>query len=472
MKNIDVRVKNGQVFLDGELVKADILIKDGVIVGIHAADDDSNLPGRVEDIVALKTIDAEGKLVLPGTIDPHVHVRAPGYEEREDFLTCTMAAANGGVTTMIEQPLACPPQYNLEILDRRVKAADESAVVDFAFYGAAGSDFPEEIMNMAQSGKIVAFKTFLHEAPNGRDAEFIGLTMKDDVAQYQGMKYIGQSGKICGVHAENNAMVNAGIADMKAQGRITGKAHAHSRPPITEYETVAKLLLFGEETGAKIEFCHVSTPQAMELIKQAKAKGQVVYAETCPHYLLMNDDLLDQFGPYAKCNPPLREQALVDRMWQYVNDGSVDFIGSDHAPYTYEEKQKGVENIFSCPAGIPCIEMRIPLMLDAVHQGKLTLAKMVELVSTNPAKIFGLYPRKGAIQIGADADMILVDPKETYTVKTEDMYTKSRKSAMVFEGLELTGRVKATIVRGRVVMENGVVDEANKGYGQYILPRE
>lgn len=471
MEKIDLLIKNGKVFLNGSLVEADLLIDGDKFVGIQASRrEDSDLPGGQEKLLVLKTIDAKGKLVLPGTVDPHVHVRAPGFEEREDFLTGTMAAANGGVTTMIEQPLANPPQYNLEILNRRIEAAKESAVVDVAFYGAAGSDFPEEIMSMAQSGKIVAFKTFLHEAPAGRDSEFIGLTMKDDVAQYHGMRIIGKSGKICGVHAENNDMVKAGIAEMKEQGKITGKAHAQSRPPITEYETISKLLLFAEDTGARIEFCHVSTPQGLEMIKQAKAKGLDVYAETCPHYLLMNDDLLDQFGPYAKCNPPLRDQSLVDQMWQYVNDGTVDFLGSDHAPYTFEEKKRGWDNIFNCPAGIPCIEMRFPLMMDAVNKGKLSLEKLVELVSTNPAKVFGLYPKKGAIQIGADADVIIVDPEETYTVRTKDMYTKSRDSAMVFDGMELTGRIKMTIVRGRVVMEDGKVTEENRGYGQWVQP--
>jgi len=383
-----------------------------------------------------------------------------------------MAAAAGGVTTMIEQPLANPPQYSLEILDRRIAAARESAVVDFAFYGAAGADFPDKIMELAQSGKIVSFKTFLHEAPNGRDSEFIGLTMKNDVEQYEGMKAIARSGKICGVHAENNDMIKTMIAKMKAEGRIHGRDHAASRPAITEYETVSKLLLFARETGARIEFCHISTPEAMEMIKRGKAEGLDVYLETCPHYLLMDESWLDKYGPFAKCNPPLRDEARVQKLWDYINDGSVDFIGSDHAPYTYEEKKRGEENIFNCPAGIPCIEMRVPLMLDAMRKGRLSLARLVELVSTNPAKVFGLHPRKGEIRPGADADFIFVDPEERYTVRTADMYTKSRKSALIFDGMELQGRIKATVVRGEVVMQDGKVSEERRGCGQLILPKE
>ncbi len=464
MEGKKVWVRNGKVFLDGELAQADILIQDGKVAGILS-------PGSGVCLAEDEVLDAGGKWVLPGTVDPHVHIRAPGYEEREDFLTGTMAAAAGGVTTMIEQPLADPPQYSLEILDRRIAAAEESAVVDFAFYGAAGADFPEKIMELAQSGKIVSFKTFLHEAPNGRDSEFIGLTMKNDVEQYQGMQAVARSGKICGVHAENNDMIKAMIGQMKAAGRIHGRDHAASRPAITEYETVSKLLLFARETGARIEFCHISTPEAMEMIKRGKAEGLDVYLETCPHYLLMDDSWLDKYGPFAKCNPPLRDEARVRKLWDYIEDGSVDFIGSDHAPYTYEEKMRGQDDIFSCPAGIPCIEMRVPLMLDAMSKGRLSLARLVELVSTNPAKIFGLHPRKGEIRVGADADFIFVDPEERYTVRTEDMYTKSRKSALIFDGMELQGRIRATVVRGEMVMENGRVSDSRKGYGQLILPK-
>lgn len=469
MEEFDLLIKNGSVFLAGELVDADILVKDGKTVGILARDGQpSGWKAALEQ--AGRVIDASGRLVLPGTVDPHVHVRAPGFEEREDFLSGTRAAANGGVTTMIEQPLANPPQYSLEILDRRIGAAAESAVVDFAFYGAAGADFPDKVEELAQSGKIVAFKTFLHEAPNGRDSEFLGLTMKNAGQQYEGMKKIGEVKNICGVHAENNDMINEGIRRQKEAGNLHGIAHALSRPAISEYETVSKLLLFAEVTGARIEFCHVSTPEAMEMIKQAKARGVDVYMETCPHYLLMDDSYLEKYGPYAKCNPPLRDKDRMEKLWQYINDGSVDFIGSDHAPYTYEEKKKGEDNIFSCPAGIPCIEMRFPLMMDAVDKGRLSLSRMVELLSTNPAKVFGLYPKKGVIQIGADADFIIVDQKETYTVRTADMYTKCRDSALVFEGMQLTGKLRQTIVRGRVVMEDGRVPEENKGYGQFCRP--
>lgn len=468
--DLDLIIKNGKVFLDDRLVDATLLVQSGKIVGILESEATLNATLTGNSIVDV--IDASGMYVLPGTIDPHVHIRAPGYEEREDFLSGTSAAANGGVTTIIEQPIANPPQYSLDILNKRIAAASASAIVDFAFYGAAGNEFPDKIQELADSGKIVGYKTFLQAAAPGRENEFMGLVMKDAGAQYEGMKLIQKTGLFCAVHAENNDMINEGIKKQIHMANIHGVAHAHSRPAITEYETVSKLLMIAKETKARIEFCHISTPEAMELIKQAKQNNMDVYLETCPHYLFMDESELDKHGPYAKCNPPLRDTARMQALWKYVNDGTVDFIGSDHAPYTYEEKANGWDNIFNCPAGIPCIEMRLPLMFDAVMRGMLTLNRMVELLSVNPAKIFGLYPKKGRIQVGSDADFVIMDPTKSVAISVEKMYTKSRKSAVMFEGMKLQGSVTKTIVRGTVVMDSGIVDLSQKSFGQLLIPNK
>ena len=218
--------------------------------------------------------------------------------------------------------------------------------------------------------------------------------MKDDGEILEGLRSIAKTGKICAIHAENNDIIKRYTKDFIESDRIDGISHAYSRPPICEYETVNKIILFAREVGARIEFAHISTPEAMEMIKDAKNKGDELYAETCPSYLFFNEDYLKEYGPFAKCNPPLRSQENVDKLWDYINDGTVDFIGSDHAPYAYEEKLRGKKNIFDCPSGMPSIEVRIPLMLNAVNDNKLSLKRMVELVSTNPAKIFDLYPKK------------------------------------------------------------------------------
>lgn len=462
----DLLVYGGSVYSEGHFIDADIAVNDGRVSALLLRDSDYSMPA------AMEVYDAAGQTILPGMIDPHVHIRAPGMEQREDFFSGTCAAAAGGVTTFFEHPIANPPQYSLEILERRIAAAEKDSVVDFAFYGAAGSDYPDKIKQMHDSGRIVAFKTFLHEAPNGRDSEFIGLTMKNDPDQYYGLDTIGDTGAICAVHAENNDMINAAIARCKAAGDTGAISHCRSRPPVTEYETVSKLLLFAKETGARLEFCHVSTPQAMEMISEAKRSGLTVYMETCPQYLFFDESHMIAHGPYAKCNPPLREKALVDRLWRYINDGSVDFIGSDHAPYTKEEKERGFTDIFDCPSGFPGLETRLPLMLNAVYEGRLTIERMVELLSENPAKIFGLYPRKGVICAGSDADFTIVNLKEEMTVSTGDMYTKCRDSAKMFEGMTLMGAIKATIVRGRVVCKNGKVNIDARGHGRLYTPQK
>lgn len=463
-RQYDLLISGGRVYSEGHFIDADIAASEGKVSCLLLRDRDYEKPA------AHREYDATGKTVLPGMIDPHVHIRAPGMEHREDFFSGTCAAAAGGVTTFFEHPIANPPQYSLDILEQRIAAAEQDSVVDFAFYGAAGSEYPQHIRSLAKSGKVVAFKTFLQEAPNGRDSEFIGLTMKNDPDQYAGMKTIGEVGAICAVHAENNDMINEGVRRCVENGDIGPMAHGRSRPPITEYETVLKLLLFARETGARILFCHISTPEAMEMIAKAKRDGVDVYLETCPQYLLFNESAMGKHGPFAKCNPPLREQAIVDALWPYVNDGSVDIIGSDHAPYTAEEKRKGCENIFSSPSGFPGLETRLPLMLNAVHEGKLTMERMIALMSENPAKIYGLYPRKGVICPGSDADFTIINPDEETILHTDLMYTKCRDAAAMFEGMRLTGAVKATVIRGKIVFRDGQVEQSARGHGTLCTP--
>lgn len=460
MKKADLVIQNGLVFTNGGLVKGGIAVYEGKIAAIC---EDRFLPDGE------KIIDAKDKIVLPGGIDPHVHFRDPGRSDRETFKTGTMAAAAGGVTTVLEHPISKPPQYSPEILKNRIKVAKPQALVDFAFFGAAGAEFPEEISKIAKEG-IIAYKTFLHEAPEGRDEEFIGLTMANDGEILDGFKEVAKTGLICAVHSENNDIIQRKIKELRDKGRIDFMAHAESRPPISEFETVSKLIQFAKETGAKIEFVHISTPEAMEMVKKAKYEGQELYLETCPHYLFLTEDKIRELGPFAKCNPPLRNKEIVDKLWDYINDGSVDFIGSDHGPFLLSEKEKGLEDIFASPAGFPGIDLRLPLMLNAVNEGRITLKRVVELISENPAKIFNIYPRKGVIEVGSDADFVIVDMNKEFTVSRDKMYSKAKDIARVYEGWKLKGMPEHTIVRGRVIMENTEVDEGAEGWGELIKP--
>ena len=377
---LDLLVKNGLTYVDGVFKKCDVGVKDGKIACVA----ECGILGE-----AKRVIEAEGKYVIPGGIDTHVHIRSPGHDDREDFYTGTMSAAQGGCTTILEHPISTPPQYNKEILDNRKNIARDKCVVDYAFYGAAGGEFPEEITEIAKEG-IVAYKSFLHQAPEGREKEFVGLTMANDAEILVGMREIAKTGLMMASHAENNDLITYNIAKMRAEGHTKPLDHCKSRPPITEYATVAKLIMFAKETGCTLELAHMSTVESMELARKARFEGQKVFVETCPHYLLLDETALEKYGPFARCNPPLRPKETVEKLWDYVNDGTIDFIGSDHGPFLLSEKEQGNEDIFKAFCGAPGVDLRLPLMLDAAARGKTTIERVVELLCVNPARCFNI----------------------------------------------------------------------------------
>ena len=455
----DLLLTNAHAYLEGVFSDVNIAVSGGKIAAILSTD---QLPQ------AKTVLDLQGQYLIPGTIDTHMHVRDPGHVERGNFYTETLAAAAGGVTTIMEHPISVPPQYNVEILERRIAQAEPQCVVDFCFYGAASAKHAQDITKLAEDGRIVAYKTFLHSPPEGREQEFEGLTMADDAELMIGMQELAKTGLICAFHAENNDLTSYYAKKFQAEGRVSGRDHAYSRPPFTEIQSVERVLRFARETGAVVEIAHVSTPQAMELVKRAKADGVKVYLETCPHYLFLTEDDLERFGPFAKCNPPLRTKELSDGLWAYINDGSVDYIGSDHSPFLYEEKARGLDNIFKAVSGFPGVDLRLPLMLNAVQEGKLSLERCVELLCVNPAKCFGIYPQKGVIRVGADADFASFDLSGEMVVDKAKNYSHARDIAIPYDGWHLKCKLTHTILRGRVLMTDGVVDESAKGYGQLV----
>lgn len=459
---LDLLVKNGLTYVDGVFKKCDVGVKDGKIACVA----ECGILGE-----AKRVIEAEGKYVIPGGIDTHVHIRSPGHDDREDFYTGTMSAAQGGCTTILEHPISTPPQYNKEILDNRKNIARDKCVVDYAFYGAAGGEFPEEITEIAKEG-IVAYKSFLHQAPEGREKEFVGLTMANDAEILVGMREIAKTGLMMASHAENNDLITYNIAKMRAEGHTKPLDHCKSRPPITEYSTVAKLIMFAKETGCTLELAHMSTVESMELARKARFEGQKIFVETCPHYLLLDETALEKYGPFARCNPPLRPKETVEKLWDYVNDGTIDFIGSDHGPFLLSEKEQGNEDIFKAFCGAPGVDLRLPLMLDAAARGKTTIERVVELLCVNPARCFNIYPQKGTISAGADADLVVFDMNDTTVVDRNKSYSKARETARIFDGWELGCKLNYTVVRGRVLMEDGVVDPDCAGYGQLVTPQK
>lgn len=446
------------VSASGEL-PANVVVRDGKIVAL--TEHDTVFPAE-------QVIDCTGKYVLPGVVDAHVHLRDPGKVEREDFETGTRAAAAGGVTTILEMPISLPPVYTADILRARQEGVAAKAVVDYAFYGAAGADNLEEIPRLAAEG-VVGFKTFLHSPPPGREKEFVGLCAVGSGVLREILRCVATTGKVSAVHVEDDSIVQWEINRLKALGRNDGPAHAESRPEIAEIVATAQVLALARDAGVRVHLAHMSSPVAVEMARQARRSGVRVTVETCPQYLLLTEEELARQGPFAKINPPMRSEASREGMWRLLLEGAIDLVASDHSPFLLEEKERGFQDIWMAPAGSPGLETLLPLMLTEVASGRLTLSHLVRLVSENPARIFGLYPRKGAVRVGSDADLVVVDMQAETTIRRERMYTKARDSARLYEGRRVQGLPVLVAVRGNVVMRDGEV-VGRPGWGQFVRP--
>ena len=416
---------------------------------------------------ARETIDATGLHVLPGVIDTHVHLRDPGRTEREDWLTGTRAAAAGGITTILEMPIAIPPVHTAQILAARAAHVQPRSIVDFALYGGASGDNLDEIDAMAAVG-AVAFKTFRTRPVPGREAEFVGICCPDAGQMLRVMERTARTGLLHVVHCEEQQILDAFAALVRAAGGADGFAHARSRPEVAEAASVAQTIAMARATGARLQIAHMSSQAAVDLVAEAKRAGLPVTAETCPHYLVLDEEVLFRWGPFAKCNPPLRPRQTQERLWDAVRTGLVDVLGTDHSPFLADEKAPFVENIWDAPPGFPGLEEFLPLMLTAVHHGRLSLPQLVRLTSENAARLFGLE-RKGRLAEGADADLVLVDLRAEWDHDHTRLQTKARALARIYDGLRFRGRPVMTLVRGRVVMRHGEI-VGEPGWGRWITP--
>lgn len=388
-------------------------------------------------------------------IDMHVHFRDPGFTDREDFESGTRSAAAGGVTTVADMPNTVPSVVSAKAIREKVGIADGKALVDYAFIGGAGELDSDTLLAMADEG-IVGYKTFMI-------ARFKELAASDD-QMLDNFKTIAETGLPCLIHAENQDIVARGMEKAIAMGRRDPIAHAEFRPAVAEDEATTRTILLARESGVHLHICHMSSKGSAEALAWAQKSGQNVSGETSANYLLLNAEIMKKIGPYAKVDPPLRGPEDQEALWRALNSGVIDVIASDHAPYPKEEKDKGWENIFEAPSGGTGIQSHLPLMLDSVDKGKITLKRLVETFSANPAKIMGLYPHKGALIPGADADLIIVDPDAAFQIRGEDLYSKQKVTA--FEGYKGKGIPVTTIVRGEIIMEEGTVI-GKPGFGEY-----
>jgi allantoinase len=460
MEQLDLAVVGGTVVAADGMRRADVGIRAGQIVAVAA-------PGTLD--AAHETIDASEWLVMPGAIDVHFHCRTPGYDERGDFFSETCAAAAGGVTTVFEMPISRPGCATPEIMARRRALITEQAVVDVALYGAPGTLRADDVSGMAEAGAI-GFKIFMHRAPLGRDDEFIGICLPDDDQLHAALALVARTGRRLVAHCESDAMLEAGIARLRAAGRNDIAAHAESRPPVVEAVAVARLLTLAADVGAAVHVAHVSSRAALDLVRMFRRAGHDVTAETCPHYLWFDETDVARLGAYAKINPPIRSAADRQALWAGLREGVLDLVTTDHSTYLPEEKARGADDMWRAPSGAPGVQALVPAMMTAAARGLISVPDVVRLTAAAPARIFGLDDRKGALVVGRDADLCLYDPREPATLPEAAMFSRARAVDRLYTGMTYQGRVRQTIFRGRVVFRDGEL-LATRGSGGFIAPR-
>ncbi|MBE0633826.1 allantoinase AllB [Candidatus Bathyarchaeota archaeon] len=447
---VDIVIKNGLTVLPSGVTQSSIVIDGGKIIGIMNSSEPK----------ADRVIDARGKVVLPGMVDMHVHLRDPGFPERENFESGTRAAAAGGVTTVIDMPNTVPATVTLKAFKEKRAIADKKSLVDFGFIGGAGEVPKEDIIQVADAG-ATAFKSFLI-------ARFKELAACD-YTLLKHMELLGELDRPLLVHAENGNLVDKYMEEAIASGRTDPLAHCDFRPAICETEAVMRTITLAAETDVHLHICHMSAGGSVDILEWAQSMGQNVTGETSTNYLLFTRETMEERGPSAKVDPPLRSKDDQLRLWAGINEGVIDVLASDHAPYTKEEKEKGWKNIFDAPSGGVVIETTLPLMLDAVNNDKISLERLVEIFSSNPAQINGLYPKKGDLMLDADADIVICDMDMPFHIKGENLQTIQKITP--YEGMKGTGMPVMTLVRGEVVYEDGQVI-GKPGYGTFQSPLE
>jgi len=451
-----VIIRNGKVATASDVYTADILIENGIIKEIG-----TNLPCDNHEI-----IDAQGKYVIPGGIDAHTHLNLDvGIAvAKDDFYTGTVAAACGGTTTIIDHMGFGPKGSNLKHqVDVYHGYANGKAVIDYSFHAVfqhVDKDILEEMKDIIAKEGISSFKAYLTYNYKLSDAEVLKILIR-----------LKELGGVATVHPENDAAVNYLREYYSKNNMLSPIYHAMSRPVECEAEAINKMINLAAIAGNEhLYIVHLSCGLGLDYIKMASERGQKVYAETCPQYLLLGEEKYKEpnnEGLKYIMSPPLRKKQDQEKLWKGIIDGFIQVVATDHCPFDFHvEKQLGKEDFTKCPNGAPGIETRVPLLFsEGVSKGRISINKFIEVIATNPAKIFGLYPKKGTIAVGSDADIVIIDPDKEVTLTKEMLH--ENVDYTLYEGFKLRGYPVLTMVRGRIVVkENKFVGEA--GYGSFI----
>jgi dihydropyrimidinase len=452
----DTIIRNGTVVTATDTYAADIGISGGKISALAA-----QLP--IEN--AGRVIDAAGRLVIPGGIDVHTHLDMPfgGTTSADDFETGTTAAAFGGTTTLIDFAIQYKGQTLRQAFDTWMKKAHDKAVTDYAFHCIItdlGAAQLEEMGQLIREG-VTSFKLFM---------AYPGVFMLDDASIFRAMSQAAKyAGLIC-MHAENGGAIDVIVQKALAEGKRAPKYHALTRPTTAEAEATSRAIALAEMAGAPVYIVHLSCNEALEKVREARDRGLPVYAETCPQYLylsLENFDVPGFEGAKYVFTPPLREKWHQEKLWQGLALDTLQVVSTDHCPFCFkEQKELGKDDFTKIPNGGPGIEHRLSLIYTGgVHTKRFSANRFVELVSTAPAKLFGLYPRKGTIAVGSDADLVIFDPDEQQVISAKTHHMRVDYS--MFEGIRVTGVPKTVLSRGLAVIDSGKF-VGRPGSGQFL----
>ena len=437
-------IRNARLVLPEGIVRGELAIEEGRICEIAV----SGLPKADHEI------DAEDKIVMPGVVDTHAHLYDPHHLPREDFRNGGAAAAAGGVTCVVTTPFDTS-MLTPRVTKKIIEAGRKESLIDFALH--AGNMIASSIKDIPKltSLGIKSFKASTCD-PNHLGEE----------ALEKFMAAVKSVGGVAFVHAEDNKVLERQRVRLLKDKREDPLAHAEWRPNEAEEKAVRRVIKLAERTGCNLHLAHLTTRQAMELLVKVKKRRLPVTSETCPHYLLFTKDDMKRLGPYLKVNPALKTSEDCAALWSALANGIIDTVTADHSPNTKEEKEVGLEDIWGAQAGIPSIETLLTLMLsEGVAKGRLTFERLVNALCTRPAQVFGLYPRKGIIGEGPDADLVLVDLSKKSRITAEKLHYKVGWTP--YEGTIVKGVPVMTISRGAVVAKDGEV-VGKPGHGQFL----
>jgi dihydropyrimidinase len=448
-------IRNGRIVTAVDDYQADILIEDGTI----------SMIARSIDLEVDRVIDARGRLVIPGGIDPHTHMDLPfgGTSSSDDFETGTIAAAHGGTTTIIDFAVQYKGQSLQEAVDVWHAKAGGKASVDYGFHLIC-TDLPDqrlaEMRSLIDQG-VSSFKLFM---------AYPGVFLVDDATIFKAMQTAGEHGGLICMHAENGIVIDEIVRQALAKGHTAPKYHALTRPTKAEAEGVHRAIALAEMAHSPVYIVHLSSSDALDEVTRARDMGVPAFAETCPQYLFLDYSVYEQPGfEGAKwvMTPPIREKWNQDRLWRGLQFNDLQVVSTDHCPFCFkEQKELGKDDFTKIPNGGPGVEHRMSLVFNGgVVGGRISLNRFVEITSTAQAKIFGLFPRKGTIAVGSDADIVIFDPEEEMTISAKTHHMRVDYSA--YEGMKVRGVTKTVLSRGEVVIDEGKYT-GRKGHGAFL----